>query len=124
MLWQSGYLTRAFMAHSMRLGYCRLMFKRSLLLAAAAGLVAVAPSADARPRGQEQATAFRETQQGRFLSLRSIESRILPRMRGAEYLGPELDPASGRYRLKFMQNGQVIWIDVDARSGDIIGQTR
>lgn len=112
------------MAHSMRLGYAAPMFKRPFILFAAAGLAAVAPSVDARPRDKEQATAFRETQQGRFLSLRNIESRILPRMRGADYLGPELDSASGRYRLKFMQNGQVIWIDVDARSGDIVGKTR
>ncbi|CAA9534867.1 MAG: hypothetical protein AVDCRST_MAG23-1402 [uncultured Sphingosinicella sp.] len=112
------------MAHSMRLGYAAPMFKRSLLALAAAGLLAAGPSADARPRGKEQATAFRETQEGRFLSLRNIESRILPRMRGSEYLGPELDPSSGRYRLKFMRNGQVTWIDVDARSGDVISQTR
>jgi uncharacterized membrane protein YkoI len=108
----------------MRLGYAASMFKRSLPLLAAIGLAAVAPSADARPRDKEQATAFRETQEGRFLSLRNIESRILPKMRGADYLGPELDTSSGRYRLKFMRAGQVIWIDVDARSGDIIGQTR
>jgi hypothetical protein len=113
------------MAHSKPLGYAAHMFKRSLLALAAAGLLAAAPSADARPRGKEQATAFRETREGRFLSLPHIESRILPRMRGAEYLGPELvDPVSGRYRLKFMRNGQVIWIDVDARSGDVISQTR
>jgi uncharacterized membrane protein YkoI len=108
----------------MLLGYAVCMFMRPLLLLAAAGLATAAPSSDARPRDKEQATAFRETQQGRFLSLRNIESRILPRMRGADYLGPELDTASGRYRLKFMQNGQVIWIDVDARSGDVVGHTR
>jgi hypothetical protein len=37
----------------------------------------------------------------------------VPRMRGADYLGPELDYERGRYRLKFMRNGQVIWVDVD-----------
>ena len=100
------------------------MFMRFFTLSALLGLAAVAPPADARPRDKEQTTAFRETQQGRFLSLRNIESRILPKMRGADYLGPELDAASGRYRLKFMRGGQVIWIDVDARSGDVIGQTR
>ena len=49
---------------------------------------------------------------------------ILPRMRGAEYLGPELDVAEGRYRLKFMRGGDVIWIDVDARTGQVLGQFR
>lgn len=100
------------------------MVKRFTLFLAAAGTAFAAGQGDTRPRDKEQTTAWRETQEGRFLSLRSIESRILPKMRGAEYLGPELDPGSNRYRLKFMRAGQVIWIDVDARTGDVIGQTR
>jgi uncharacterized membrane protein YkoI len=28
------------------------------------------------------------------------------------------------YRLKFIQNGKVFFVDVDARSGRIIGRTR
>ena len=94
-----------------------------VILAALGILVAAAPS-DASPRDNEQMTAWRETQEGRYLSLRNIESRILPKMRGADYLGPELDAGSGRYRLKFMRDGQVIWIDVDARTGDVVGRTR
>jgi hypothetical protein len=45
-------------------------------------------------------------------------------MRGADYLGPELDYESGRYRLKFMRGADVIWVDVDARTGQVIGQSR
>ena len=97
------------------------MVLRLLPLAALCALV-TAP-ADARPRDKEQEAAFRATQQGRFMSLRAIEARILPRMRGADYLGPELDYAMARYRLKFMRDGQVIWIDVDARSGQVLGQS-
>ena len=100
------------------------MVKSLPLILAAVGVVLTAAPADARPRDKEQATAWRETQEGRYLSLRNIESRILPKMRGADYLGPELDPGSGRYRLKFMRDGQVMWIDVDARTGDVIGRTR
>ena len=100
------------------------MVKRVPLILAVVGAVLAAAPAEARPRDKEQATAWRETQEGRYLSLRNIESRILPKMRGADYLGPELDPSSGRYRLKFMRDGQVIWIDVDARTGDVIGRTR
>ena len=36
-------------------------------------------------------------------------------MGGADYLGPEFN--GDTYRLKFMQNGRVIWVDVDAQSG-------
>jgi uncharacterized membrane protein YkoI len=101
-----------------------IMVKLVPLILAAVGVALAAAPTDARPRDKEQATAWRETQEGRYLSLRNIESRILPKMRGADYLGPELDPSSGRYRLKFMRDGQVIWIDVDARTGDVIGRTR
>jgi uncharacterized membrane protein YkoI len=100
------------------------MFKRKALLLAALGPVLLAAPADTRPRDREQQSAWRGTQEGRFLSLRTIESMILPRMRGADYLGPEFDAASGRYRLKFMRGGEVIWVDVDARSGQVIGQSR
>jgi hypothetical protein len=92
-----------------------------LLLALGAGLPV---AADARPRDKEQQNAWRATQEGRFLPLRTIEGLIVPRMRGADYLGPELDYESGRYRLKFMRGADVIWVDVDARTGQVIGQSR
>lgn len=95
----------------------------SPLLAAALGVTLLGAPADARPRDKEQERAFRATQEGRFLKLREIEARVLPRMRGADYLGPELDYPAARYRLKFMRAGQVIWIDVDARTGHVIGHS-
>jgi hypothetical protein len=59
------------------------------------------------------------------MPLRAIEGMIVPRMqmRGFDYLGPELDSASGRYRLKFLREGQVVWIDVDARTGQMLGRS-
>ncbi len=100
------------------------MVKRIPLILAALSPVLLTASADARPRDREQESARRGTQEGRFLSLRTIEGLVVPRMRGADYLGPELDAGAGRYRLKFMRTGQVIWVDVDARTGAIIGQSR
>ena len=99
------------------------MFVRALLLSAALGLTALAPAADARPRDREQDTAWKATKQGQYLPLRSIESRVIPRMRGADYLGPELDAGSSTYRLKFMRGGQVIWVDIDARTGEVVGRS-
>jgi hypothetical protein len=96
---------------------------RTLFLFAACSLAALAPAADARPRDREQDEAWRGTQQGRFIPLPMIESRIVPRMRGFQYLGPELDPGAARYRLKFMRGQQVVWIDVDAHTGAIIGKS-
>jgi uncharacterized membrane protein YkoI len=99
------------------------MVKRNVLILAVGPLLLAAP-ADSRPREREQHSAWRGKQEGRFLSLRTIEGLVVPQMRGADYLGPELDAAAGRYRLKFMRGGQVIWIDVDARTGAMIGQSR
>ena len=63
---------------------------------------------------------------GKVKSLREIEGRIVPPMqnRGANYLGPEFDPGTAIYRLKFMRNGRVIWVDVDAATGRIIRRSR
>jgi len=69
---------------------------------------------------QDQGEARRETRAGNQLSLREIERRILPRMRGAEYIGPSYDSRARAYRLKFIRDGRVTYIDVDARSGRII----
>jgi hypothetical protein len=91
------------------------------LSAALLGITAIAPAADARPRDREQDEAWRATRQGQILPLRAIEAMIVPRMRGADYLGPEFD--GDRYRLKFMRVGQVMWVDVDARTGQIIGKS-
>jgi hypothetical protein len=96
------------------------MIIKALLAFALAG---TACAADARPRDREQDEAFKATRDGRFVSLRQIENRIVPQMRGYTYLGPELDPRSGRYRLKFMRGPQMVWIDVDARSGQVVGRS-
>ena len=61
--------------------------------------------------------------QGRILPLPEIERRVIPTMRGAQYLGPEVDFDTGVYTLKFLRNGTVIWVQVDGRSGQVIGRT-
>jgi hypothetical protein len=92
----------------------------SLALAASA---ATALPAFAEPGG-EQGQVRREMRAGNVRSLREIEQRVLPSMPGAQYLGPEYDPAAMAYRLKFIREGRVMFIDVDARSGEIIRQSR
>jgi hypothetical protein len=66
----------------------------------------------------------KEMRAGNVRSLRDIERRVLPAMPGMEYLGPEYDPAAMVYRLKFIRDGRVTFVDVDARSGAIISQSR
>ena len=108
-----------------------------VLLAAIVAVSLTGVPADARPRPdsgrqvqsdqQQRPTrdadrAFRDTQQGRSMPLPQIERRVMPFMGGADYLGPEIN--GGSYRLKFMQNGRVIWVDVDGQSGRIIRRSR
>ena len=38
-----------------------------------------------------------------------------------DYLGPEFN--GDTYRLKFMHDGRVIWVDVDAQTGRIVGRS-
>jgi uncharacterized membrane protein YkoI len=95
----------------------------TFLIAATALSAAVSAPALAGPREREQAAAFKGTQAGRIIPLRSIEQRIVPHMRGFDYLGPEYYAEIGRYRLKFLRGQRVVWIDVDARSGEVIGKS-
>jgi len=97
------------------------MLMKFFLAAGLAGLVLV-PAADAR-RQRDQDRAFAQRQAGQILPLHDIEGRIVPQMRGCDYLGPEFDANSGVYRLKFMRGGTVIFVDVDGRNGRIIGRS-
>lgn len=80
------------------------------------------PSLAADRRG-DQYDALHARRAGQAMSLRDIENRILPRMGDADYLGPEFDQSMSVYRLKFMRSGRVFWLDVDARTGDVIGRS-
>ncbi|CAN5385639.1 hypothetical protein BH09PSE3_BH09PSE3_19020 [soil metagenome] len=80
--------------------------------------------AQAQRRGADQDQAFRGRQAGALRPLRDIEGGIVPDMkrRGADYIGAEYDGGMGRYRLKFMRDGSVIWVDVDGRTGAVVGR--
>ena len=95
---------------------------RSLLVLAAVTLVIPALPAVAGP-GDAQGQVRKELRAGNVRSLRDIERRVLPMMPGMQYLGPEYDPAAMAYRLKFIRDGRVVFVDVDARSGAIVGQS-
>lgn len=104
---------------------------RTLLLSLCAA-AAVATPALARPkdevarlawldRPRDQDRAYNQKQRGQSMPLPQIERRVLPRMGGADYLGPEM---RGRnLRMKFMDQGKVIWVDVDPMTGRILGKS-
>ncbi|WP_128892280.1 PepSY domain-containing protein [Erythrobacter sp. HKB08] len=97
----------------------------SILAAAmlAGGLSVPAAQAQAQSRN-DQGEARKEMRAGNVLPLREIERRVLPTMRGAEYLGPAYDSAAMAYRLKFIRDGRVMYVDVDARTGRILRRSR
>ena len=70
---------------------------------------------------RDQDRAFELKRRGEAMPLPLLESRIVPRMRGYEYMGPE--HLGDRYRFKFVREGRLVWIDVDPRSGRIIGRS-
>ena len=84
-------------------------------------VLALAAPASAQRSGAvrgEQDAAYRAMSQGEILPLAQIRARI--NVPGAQFIGVEFD---GRiYRLKFMRGSELIWIDVDARTGRVIGR--
>ena len=105
---------------------------RTLTLSLCVASAAIATPALARPKGEiarlawddrprDQDRAFRATQEGRAMPLPQIERRVIPRMGGADYLGPEMRGQT--LRMKFMDQGKVIWVDVDPRTGRILGKS-
>jgi len=95
---------------------------RKLIASCLAGaLLATGPAvpASAQPRS-DQGEARKEMQAGNILRSREIEARVLPTMRDAEYLGFAYDSTAMAYRLKFIREGRVLFVDVDARTGRIL----
>lgn len=98
------------------------------ILAAAAALAQTAP-ADAqrgdrgRPIHQrDQDAAFHGRQTGDILPLPVILQRV--RVRGAQFIGADLDSSGTVYRLTYMQGPNVIRVLVNARTGQPISISR
>lgn len=96
---------------------------RKLLLSCLAGALMAPVPAAAQPRS-DQGEARKEMHAGNILRSREIEARILPTMRGSEYLGFAYDATAMAYRLKFIREGRVLFVDVDARTGRVLRRTQ
>jgi uncharacterized membrane protein YkoI len=99
----------------------RKLFASFAAIALVSGALAVPAAAQSRG---DQASAREEMKAGREMSPREIERRVIPQMRGHDYLSFEYDPDSSAYRLKFIKEGQVVWVDVDARTARILRISR
>ena len=95
------------------------------LLAGALAVSTLAAPALADNRSAQE-SARQEMSAGNVMKLRDIERIVVPQIerRGSniQYLTPEFDEVSRAYRMKFIDNdrGQMIWVDVDARTGRIL----
>ena len=110
---------------------------KSLIASALLAVALVATPAPALAQNSSaQEAARRDAREGKTLSLRQIES-IVFRTLGAplcsntrgdgdcfEYLGPAYDPGAMAYRLKFMRNSRVTFVDIDARTGRVLSRAR
>lgn len=93
---------------------------KRLLLSPLCAALAATPASAGQPQRSDQGMARKEALAGTILKSREIEARILPMMGNAEYLGFAYDSTAMAYRLKFIREGRVLFVDVDARSGRII----
>ncbi|KLI63147.1 hypothetical protein [Aurantiacibacter marinus] len=99
-------------------------FFAAIALAATLAAAPAPASAQDRSRG-DQNSARAEMQAGRNMPIRDIERRIIPQMRdGDEYIGFEYDSTAQAYRLKFIRNGRMIWVDVDAQTARVLRVSR
>lgn len=80
--------------------------------------------AQAMGRRDEQDAARRAMLEGHVMPFSIIKRRVEAEMDDATYLGSEFNPSSNRYRLKYVKDGKVVWVDVDGRTGEIIGWAR
>jgi uncharacterized membrane protein YkoI len=106
----------------MRCRYATAMKMLLILATLAAAPVMAAGAGGPDQRRSDQMSAFQARKTG-ALSLREIEARVIPTMKGAQYLGFDYDSGSAIYTLKFLRDGTVIWVDVDGRTGQIVGRT-
>jgi hypothetical protein len=53
---------------------------------------------------------------GEIMPLESIQRRVVQETRG-EYVGVQFDQASRTYRFRFLKDGALVNVDVDARTG-------
>ncbi|WP_419825178.1 hypothetical protein [Sphingomonas sp.] len=87
---------------------------------AIAALWSIPADAQRRPPDQDRA---REAMRMGARPLRDIQQQWRQGMPGYDYLGSDYDANAGNYRLKFLRDGSVSWVDVDGRTGREVGRS-
>jgi uncharacterized membrane protein YkoI len=99
------------------------MLYRSSVVLALSLLMPLVGSAQAGPHRGEHEAAYSAARSGNILPFPEIKHRVMPRMGDASLMGFDYDERAAIYTLKLMRGGSVIWVDVDARTGTIIGRS-
>ena len=115
---------------------CDRTMKRILASVVLGCTLLATPSVALAQSNSAQDAERRDTQAGKALPLRQIEAIVFQSL-GApvcsnssrqddcyEYLGPAYDPSAVAYRLKFMRNSRVTFVDIDARTGRVLRRSR
>jgi uncharacterized membrane protein YkoI len=89
--------------------------------AAVVGLV-LAVSAGGAPAGVEKRVRDM-VEAGEIVPFETIRSRVAAEVRG-DYMGVQFDEPTLTYRFRFLVNGELINVDVDARTGQRRRQPR
>ena len=58
-------------------------------------------------------------QRGEIRSLDQIKALVRPQVKG-DYVGEDFDPVTLRYQLRYMHDGEVVNVLVDARTGQVV----
>ena len=95
----------------------KVMIRPFFLAVLALALTGVGPASAQR----EQDDVYRLTREGQIMQLSDILQRVTPRV-GGKFIGSEFDADRAMYRLRYMDGGTVRNVDVDARTGRIIGR--
>lgn len=85
---------------------------------------AVSPDLFARGPQHDQDTAREEMLEGHLMPFTVLKRRTDRAMGEATYYGVSR-PQNGIYRIQYLRpDGQVIWVYVDGKTGEIVGRTR
>jgi uncharacterized membrane protein YkoI len=109
----------------MRFGYAKEMKMNGLIrLTLMTALLAPAPVHAQASRHAEQDAARKAMLDGAVMPFSIIKRRVDREMGDSSYLGSEFLARSNKYRLKYVKDGRVVWVDVDGRTGDILAWAR
>jgi hypothetical protein len=109
----------AFIGYSRRCWHCMWLFPVSVSLSMSFRLIFLLCTALAltSPSSAGVENRVRELQEaGAILPYETIRARVMQQVRG-DYVGVEFDAATLTYRFRFLVDGNVINVDVDARTG-------